>query len=38
MSRVAHVDDVDLKVLDLQADLSFLERWLRRMVAIHHKM
>jgi len=26
---VAHVDDVDLKVLDLEADLPLLERWLR---------
>jgi len=29
MNEVAHVDDVDLKVLDLQADLPLLERWLR---------
>lgn len=26
---MAQVDDVDLKVLDLQADLPLLERWLR---------
>ena len=29
MNEVAHIDDVDLKVLDLQADLPLLERWLR---------
>ena len=29
MNGVAHVDDVDLKELDLQADLPLLERWLR---------
>lgn len=29
MNGVAHVEDVDLKVLDLQADLPLLERWLR---------
>ena len=29
MNGVAHIDDVDLKVLDLQADLPLLKRWLR---------
>ncbi len=29
MNGVDHVNDVDLKVLDLQADLPLLERWLR---------
>jgi len=29
MNGVAHVDDVDLKVLDLQAELPLLKRWLR---------
>ena len=29
MSGVPHEDDVDLKVLDLQADLPLLDRWLR---------
>jgi aminoglycoside 6'-N-acetyltransferase len=29
MNGVAHVDDVDLEVLDLQSDLPLLERWLR---------
>jgi aminoglycoside 6'-N-acetyltransferase len=29
MNRVDHVDDVGLRVLDLQADLQLLKRWLR---------
>ncbi|MGB5296595.1 MAG: GNAT family N-acetyltransferase [Thermoanaerobaculia bacterium] len=29
MNGVAHVDDVDLKEIDLQVDLPLLERWLR---------
>jgi aminoglycoside 6'-N-acetyltransferase len=29
MNGVAHADDVNLRVLDLQADLPLLERWLR---------
>ena len=29
MNEVAHVDDVDLKGLDLQTDLALLGRWLR---------
>lgn len=29
MNGVAHVDDVELKELDLQADLPLIERWLR---------
>ena len=29
MNGVAHQHDVDLRVLDLQADLPLLERWLR---------
>ncbi len=29
MNLAAHVDDVDLKALDLEADLPLLERWLR---------
>lgn len=30
MNEVVHIDDVDLRELDLQADLPLLERWLRR--------